>query len=270
MTSETNKEELKMDLTSINFSEFKKKKILITGGSTGIGAELAKAFAKQGAIIGLHYLSSEDAAKQVASEILSEGGSVELIRADASDSKALATAVNEAADRLGGLNGLINNAGGMVRRVPYADVTDQDYDEIMDLNARSIVVASKQALPFLKKNGGFVINTTSIAARNGASGGAGMYGSSKAFVSNVTRGMAKEWIPFGIRVNAVAPGVITTPFHERYSTKEQLDAMLATVPQGRLGVAADCVGAFLFLASENLAGYVIGQTLEVNGGQLMP
>ena len=115
-----------------------------------------------------------------------------------------------------------------------------------------------------------MINTTSIAARNGAGGGAGMYGSSKAFVSNVTRGMAKEWISFGIRVNAVAPGVIMTPFHERYSTQEQLDLMLATVPQGRLGVAADCVGAFLFLASENLAGYIIGQTIEVNGGQLMP
>jgi 3-oxoacyl-[acyl-carrier protein] reductase len=125
-------------------------------------------------------------------------------------------------------------------------------------------------LPFLKEKGGFVINTTSIAARNGASGGAGMYGSSKAFVSNVTRGMAKEWISFGIRVNAVAPGVITTPFHERYSTKDQLEAMLATVPQGRLGVATDCVGAYLFLASEKLAGYIIGQTIEVNGGQLMP
>ena len=105
-----------MDSTSINFSEFKNKKILITGGSTGIGAELAKAFAKQGAIVGLHYLSSADAAKQVASEILSEGGPVELIRADASNSKAMAAAVNEAAERLGGLNGLINNAGGMVRR----------------------------------------------------------------------------------------------------------------------------------------------------------
>ena len=140
----------------------------------------------------------------------------------------------------------------------------------MALKARYIVVASQEALPFLKEKGGFVINTTSIAARNGASGGAGMYGSSKAFVSNVTRGMAKEWISFGIRVNAVAPGVITTPFHERYSTKEQLEAMLATVPQGRLGVATDCVGAYLFLASEKLAGYIIGQTIEVNGGQLMP
>lgn len=259
-----------MNPTSINFSEFENKKILITGGSTGIGAELAKAFAKQGAIVGLHFFASEDAANQVAAEIRSEGGRVELVRADVSNAQALAAAVKEAAARLGGLNGIINNAGGMVRRVPYADVTDKDYDEIMDLNARSIVVASKEALPFLKQDGGFVINTTSIAARNGASNGAGMYGSSKAFVSNVTRGMAKEWISFGVRVNAVAPGVITTPFHERYSTKEQLDAMLATVPQGRLGIAADCVGAYLFLASERLAGYIIGQTIEVNGGQLMP
>ena len=259
-----------MGSTSIQFSEFRNKKILITGASTGIGAELARAFAKQGAIVGLHYFSSEDAAKTVASEIQGEGGRIELIKADVSDSQAMAGAVREATEVLGGLNGLINNAGGMVRRVPYAKVSDKDYDEIMDLNARSIVVASREALPFLKEQGGFVINTTSIAARNGAGGGAGMYGSSKAFVSNVTRGMAKEWIEFGIRVNAVAPGVITTPFHERYSTKEQLDAMLATVPQGRLGVAEDCVGAYLFLASKHLAGYVIGQTIEVNGGQLMP
>ena len=91
-----------MNSTSINFSEFKNKKILITGGSTGIGAALAKAFAKQGAIVGLHYLSSADAANQVASEILSEGGSVELIRADASDSHALAAAV--AAMRRAGAN----------------------------------------------------------------------------------------------------------------------------------------------------------------------
>ena len=118
--------------------------------------------------------------------------------------------------------------------------------------------------------GGFIINTTSVAARNGASGGAGLYGSSKAFVHNVTRGMAKELIPFGIRVNAVAPGVIETPFHERYSTPAQMAAMLATVPQGRLGTPEDCVGAYLFLASAALSPYIIGQVIEVNGGQLMP
>ena len=259
-----------MTLSNISLPEFSGKGVLITGASTGIGAELARAFAAQGANVGLHYNSSKDAAEALAAEIGSAGGSVELVRADASKSEEFGTAIEDVAERLGGLCGLINNAGGMVRRVLYEEVTDKDYDEIMDLNARSILVASKDALPYLKKDGGFVINTTSVAARNGASGGAGLYGSSKSFVSNVTRGMAKEWIQYGIRVNAVAPGVITTRFHERYSTQAQLDAMLATVPQGRLGVASDCVGTYLFLASNVLSGYIIGQTIEVNGGQLMP
>ena len=92
-------------------------------------------------------------------------------------------------------------------------------------------------MPWLKKQGGFIVNTSSIAARNGAGGGAGLYGSAKAFVSNVTRGMAKELIGFGIRVNAVAPGAIPTPFHERYSTAEQMKGMVATIPQGRAGTA---------------------------------
>ncbi len=258
-----------MSLSEISLPEFSGKGILITGASTGIGAELARAFGRQGAKVGLHYNSSKDAAEGVAADIRAAGGTVELVRADASDSDELAAAVKDVSARLGGLRGLINNAGGMVRRVAYEDATDKDYSEIMDLNARSILVASKAALPDLKKEGGFIINTSSIAARNGAGGGAGLYGSSKSFVANVTRGMAKEWIQYGIRVNAVSPGVITTPFHERYSTQAQLDAMLATIPQGRLGVASDCVGAYLYLASETLSGYVIGQTIEVNGGQLM-
>ncbi|MHA3977353.1 SDR family NAD(P)-dependent oxidoreductase [Halovulum sp. GXIMD14794] len=259
-----------MTHTSYKLPEFNDKSVLITGSSTGIGAALARAFAAQGARVGIHYNSSKDAAEAVAAEIAEAGGTATLVRADASDSDAIAGAVEQVAETFGGLDGLINNAGGMVKRIAYEAATDKDYNEVMDLNARSIIAASRAALPHLKKRGGFVIHTTSVAARNGASGGAGLYGSSKAFVSNVTRGMAKEWIGYGIRVNAVAPGVITTPFHERYSTQEQLDAMRATVPQGRLGVAEDCVGAYLFLASDELSGYIIGQTIEVNGGQLMP
>ncbi|TJW72168.1 MAG: SDR family oxidoreductase, partial [Mesorhizobium sp.] len=97
-----------------------------------------------------------------------------------------------------------------------------------------------------------------------------LYGSAKAFVSNVTRGMAKELIGFNIRVNAVAPGTIATPFHERYSTEEHMKAMVATIPQGRAGTPQDCVGAYLFLSSALLSGYITGQVIEVNGGQLMP
>lgn len=249
--------------------------VLITGASTGIGAALARAFAAQGALVGLHYNSSQAQAEAVAADIEAAQGRVRLIRADVSKGAEARRMVEDAVAALGRLDGIINNAGGMVRRVPYAEATENDYDEIMDLNARSVLVASQAAIPHIKAAAaetgtGFIINTTSIAARNGASGGAGLYGSSKAFVHNVTRGMAKELIPFGIRVNAVAPGVITTPFHERYSTQAQLDAMLATVPAGRLGTPEDCVGAFLFLASKALSGYVVGQVIEVNGGQLMP
>ena len=258
-------------MTTLRIPDLAGKAVLVTGASTGIGAALARAFAAQGARVGLHYNASEAAAKAVAYEIGEAGGEAVPIRADVSTGDGARAAVDAAFAAFGRLDGLINNAGGMVRRVPYVEVTEADYDEIMDLNARSVVVASRAAIPHLKAaGGGFIINTTSVAARNGASGGAGLYGSSKAFVHNVTRGMAKELIPFGIRVNAVAPGVITTPFHERYSTAAQLQAQLATIPQGRLGSAEDCVGAYLFLASAMLSPYIVGQVIEVNGGQLMP
>ena len=262
-------------MTDMRIPDLAGKAVLITGASTGIGAALARGFAAQGALVGVHYNASRDAAEALTSEIVVGGGRAHLIHADVSTSEGARRAVEEAARAFGRLDGIINNAGGMVRRIAYADVSDKDYDEIMDLNARSVVIASQAAIPHLKAaagetGDGFIINTSSIAARNGAGGGAGMYGSSKAFVSNVTRGMAKELIPFGIRVNAVAPGVIDTPFHERYSTAAQMEAMRATVPAGRVGVAEDCVGAYLFLASRALSGYVVGQVIEVNGGQLMP
>lgn len=258
-------------MTGMRLPELQGKAVLVTGASTGIGAAVARGFAAQGARVGLHYNASEEAAKAVAYEIGAAGGEAVLIRADVSTGAGARAAVEQAVAAFGRLDGLVNNAGGMVRRVAYADVSERDYDEIMDLNARSVVVASQAAVgPMKAAGGGFIINTTSVAARNGASGGAGLYGSSKAFVHNVTRGMAKELIPFGIRVNAVAPGVITTLFHERYSTEAQLQAQLATIPAGRLGLAEDCVGAFLFLACASLSGYIIGQVIEVNGGQLMP
>ncbi len=258
-------------MTGMRLPELEGKAVLVTGASTGIGAAVARAFAAQGARVGLHYNASVEAAEALRDGIVAAGGTVALIRSDMSTGAGARDAVAQMVAAFGRLDGLINNAGGMVRRVPYAEATEQDYDDIMDLNARSVIVASQAAIAPLKAaGGGFIINTTSVAARNGASGGAGLYGSSKAFVHNVTRGMAKELIPFGIRVNAVAPGVITTPFHERYSTKAQLDAALATIPAGRLGVAEDCVGAYLFLGCASLSAYVIGQVIEVNGGQLMP
>ena len=121
-----------------------------------------------------------------------------------------------------------------------------------------------------KQGAGNIINVTSIAARTGGAAGAGIYAAAKAAVSTLTRNLAKEEAPHNIRVNAVSPGVITTPFHEKVSTPAQLEAARASIPLGRLGTAEECVGTFLYLASDTLSRYVDGQIIEVNGGQFMP
>ena len=255
---------------AISIGDLAGKAVLVTGGSTGIGAAVVSAFAQQKCRVGLHYNSSLVAAEKVAAAARDLGGEVFLVKGDFSNSADVRRVVEDTANHFGALDGLINNAGGMVARQPWADASDAHYDAVMDLNARSVVTASQAAIPWLLKKGGFIINTTSIAARHGGGGGAGMYASSKAFVSSVTRGMAKEFVQRGIRVNAVAPGVIDTPFHERYSTEAQMSAMIATIPAGRVGTSDECVGAYLFLASNLLSGYITGQVIEVNGGQLMP
>jgi 3-oxoacyl-[acyl-carrier protein] reductase len=164
---------------------------------------------------------------------------------------------------------LINNAGALVKRIPITEVSDELFDDIVGLNVRSLLMCTKYAVPHMTQGGG-IINLTSVAARTGGGPGASLYAGSKGFVSTATRSLARELVGKRIRVNAVAPGVITTPFHDKFSTPEQLESMRLTIPMGRLGTADECVGAFVYLASEQLSGYVTGQIIEVNGGQYMP
>jgi 3-oxoacyl-[acyl-carrier protein] reductase len=246
------------------------KAVLITGGSTGIGAAVARGFAQQGAVVAIGYQASEKQAQALAAEIKAAGGEALAVKGDVADPKASAQIVTETTARFGRLDGLINNAGLMLGRVNSLEASDEHVQAVIDLNARSVISMTRAALPWLERQGGFVINTTSIAARNGGAAGAMLYAAAKGFVSTITRGHAKELIGKKIRVNAVSPGVITTPFHERYSTADGLEAIRRTIPAARLGAAEDCVGAYLFLASEALSGYIVGQIIEVNGGQLMP
>jgi 3-oxoacyl-[acyl-carrier protein] reductase len=251
--------------------DFKGKVALVTGGSTGIGAAVAREFGRLGAKVAVHYNASADAAAAVVADIRAAGGDAVALKADARDSAQMRKIVADTVERFGRLDILVNNAGALVRRVPIDQFDEAHFDEVMDLNVRSAMVATSAAVPHMRRQGGGnVIFVTSIAARNGGGPGASVYASSKGYISTATRGIAKELVKDRIRVNAVAPGVITTPFHEKFSTPEQLEAMRLTIPMARLGSADDCVGAFVYLASDRLSGYVTGQILEVNGGQYMP
>jgi 3-oxoacyl-[acyl-carrier protein] reductase len=252
--------------------DLKGRSALVTGASTGIGAAVAIAYAARGMRVAVHYNSSRAAAEQVVATIQAAGGEAFALQADVRDSAAIRRVVGEARDRLGAIDVLVNNAGSLVKRLPIADFDDAVFDEVLHINARSVLAFCREVVPLMRAQGrgGSIVNVSSIAARNGGGPGACLYAGAKGFVSTATRGLAKELAPDRIRVNAVSPGVIQTPFHERFSTPQLLESFKAAIPLARIGEPDDCVGAFLYLASEQLSGYVTGQILEVNGGQYMP
>jgi 3-oxoacyl-[acyl-carrier protein] reductase len=172
--------------------------------------------------------------------------------------------------QLGGLDVLINNAGSLISRQPILDADEAWIDSVIDLNAKAVIATSQAAVPTLeRRGGGAIINVGSIAGLDGGGPGTGVYGSAKAFVHNISRHMAREFAAKGIRVNTVSPGVVDTAFHAK-TPPERMEAMRKSVYLGRLGTPADCVGAFLFLASYQLSGYITGQNIHINGGQVMP
>lgn len=251
--------------------DLKDKVVLITGASSGIGAAVAQAFGAAGARVAVHYRGREAEAREVARQVQEAGGEAIAVQADVTKSEEVDRMVAQVYAHFGRIDVLINNAGGFVRRAPIVQADDDYIDEVFRLNARSVVAVSRRVIPLMAQGGGgSIINVTTQAARTGGGPGAGLYAACKGFVSTITRTMAKELVKDRIRVNAVAPGVIETPFHEGHSSPEILKSFANAIPMGRLGTAQECAGAFLFLASEAASGYITGQIVEVNGGQVMP
>jgi len=252
-------------------SELSGKTCLIFGASSGIGAAVARRFGTLGVRQVIHYHENRAGAEETASAIREAGGVADIVQGDLADAAVASRLVDEAAKTLGSLDIVINNAGTMYGRTTIVEASDAQYRDVIDLNIGGVFHAARRAAAIMRTaRRGTIINTTSIAARTGGGDGAGLYGSAKAFVSTLTRVLAKELAPHGVRVNAVAPGVIATPFHARYSTPAQLEASARSIPLGRLGTPEDCVGAYEFLANDRMSGYITGQIIEVNGGQLMP
>jgi len=242
---------------------------LVTGASLGIGAATAVEFARQGARVAVHYNSSREAAEAVAAQIAELGGEAKLFQADVSKAEEAKALVGKVLAEYGRIDTLVNNAGSLVDRKMFLEIDDAFWQTVMDINLTSVLWVSQPAVKHMMERGsGAIINLGSIAGHNGGGPGAMPYATSKAAITCMTKGMAKELIAHGIRVNAVNPGVILTPFHERFSSEERMKAMVSQIPQGRAGTPEECAGAIVFLASP-AASHIVGESLEINGGMLM-
>ncbi len=174
--------------------------------------------------------------------------------------------VDETIEKLGPIDILVNNAGSLVERVTFEKMTEALWDEVMDLNLKSAMLATQAVAPaMIERKQGTVINIVSIAGRNGGGPGAGAYATAKGGLITLTKAQAKELAPHGIRVNAVSPGVIDTPFHEVFSTPEMIANFVKGIPMGRVGKSEEVANVIAFLASD-AASYITGETIEVNGG----
>jgi len=249
--------------------ELKGKSALITGASRGIGAAAAVGLAKAGVTrFVLHYNSHEAGAAETLAAVRALGADGEIFGADLSTTAGIHQAQGEIAAR-GAVDTLANNAGSLVQRAKLPEFTEALYDQVMNLNVKSAwFIAQAVAAGMVVRRSGYIINVSSIAARNGGGPGATIYASAKAAVATFTKGMAKELAPQGVRVNAVSPGTVDNHFHEVFSTRQMLDSVIAQTPAGRLSTNEDVSDVIVFLCSD-AARYVHGQTIEINGGMFM-
>jgi NAD(P)-dependent dehydrogenase (short-subunit alcohol dehydrogenase family) len=250
-------------------SDFDGLVALVTGASSGIGAETAFRFGSNGAYTLIHYSRNLQGATEVLEKIRRVGGNGELIAADLSASSSIAQFASSLQTLQRPIDILVNNAGSLIQRKPFLQITEQLWSEVFTLNVTSAFLTTKAVLPsMMQRRRGCVVNITSVAARFGGGIGAIAYSSAKAALSTMTKGLARELGPEGIRVNAVSPGTIDTNYHRKFSTPEALDAIVAATPLQRLGTANDITDVIVFLCSEG-ARFIQGQIIEVNGGFLM-
>jgi len=240
------------------------KIIVISGASTGIGAETAHLLA-EGNQIFIHYNASRERAEQTATEVQERGGTAHLVQADLfgeAGCDALYSAVSVMTNRI---DVLVNNAGGLVERQSIGQLEWDLLERVFSLNTFSTMLLTSLFVPLLQKGTNpCIVNISSVAARHG-SPTATAYGAAKGAIDSFTRGAAAELAP-DIRVNAVAPGVIETPFHERYSTPERMKQFRANTPLKRNGRTVDVAKAIAFLIDNE---FITGETIDVNGGLFM-
>jgi len=254
-----------------NYFDFTGKVVLVTGASSGIGRATAELFGRCGASVAITYLNNKSGADAALAAISAGASSREpiAIRADVTKTSEINEMIQEVENNLGPVDILVNNAGSLIERLKTLEMTEERWNEVINLNATSAFFAAKAVIPkMLERGSGVIVNVTSIAGRNGGALGSIHYSSAKAAILTMTKGLAKEFASQGIRINAVSPGVIDTPYHENFTTPEVMTNLRKAIPMGREGRPDEVAGVIAFLASD-AASYLCGETIEVNGGLLM-
>ena len=244
------------------------KVALVTGATGGIGFEVAKRLGKDGFTVILNGLNLEAGANRV-KELSSLGITSEFLSFDVTNEVEVTENINKIGEKYGKIDVLVNNAGGLGGRSRFEEMTTEFYRFVMALNLDSVFFTSRAAIPFLKKGDNpTIINYTSIAGWNAGGPGAGIYGTSKAGVHAITRALAKDLAEYGIRVNAVSPGTIDTPFHAQIKeTKPEVFASWKdNILLGRIGQPEEVASVVSFLASKD-ASFITAETIQVGGGQ---
>ena len=247
------------------------KRALVTAGAQGIGLSITRHLLAAGCDVFVHYRSSAAGAQELATEAAALGGRFGSASADLTSTEGCCPLVAEAVAFLGGLDILINNAGSLIARKTLPEADDDFWAEVMSLNVGSLRRVTRAAAPHLiasaqTRGGASIVNLSSLAGRKGGHPGSLAYSTAKGAVLTFTRALANELGPRGVRVNAIAPGLILgTSFHNTHTTAESARATIAGIPLARGGHADDVARAAVFLASE-FDGFITGATLDVNGG----
>jgi 3-oxoacyl-[acyl-carrier protein] reductase len=244
------------------------RRALVTGAGHGIGAGIAEGLAAAGADVVVHYGHSAGPAAEVVERIGALGRKATAIGADVTVTAEVDRLVDEAVGFLGGLEIVVTNAGHLVGRSPVAEMTDEHFSKVIEVNLGSTFRTVRAAIPHLRAAGtkGRVVTMASLAAHNGGGAGAGVYAASKAGVVGLTKGLAKELGPAGITVNALAPGFIGgTAFHDTFTPPEAQKAMIGGIGLGRGGTVDDVAGAVVWLCSD-AGAFINGTTVDIDGG----
>ncbi|PUB18145.1 3-oxoacyl-[acyl-carrier-protein] reductase [Paenisporosarcina sp. OV554] len=242
------------------------KTAIVTGASRGIGAEIAKYLAKEGARIAVNYSGSQSKAEEVVNEITANGGEAFAIQASVSDVESVSAMISETMNRFGSIDILVNNAG-ITRDNLLMRMKENEWDDVINTNLKGVFLCTKAVTrQMMKQRSGRIINISSVVGVSGNAGQAN-YVAAKAGVIGLTKTTAKELASRNINVNAIAPGFITTEMTDELS-EEVKNQMLTQIPLAKLGSPEDVAKAVVFLASED-SNYITGQTLHVNGGMVM-